>query len=588
MQILNVHLEDMQRINFRERDRLDIIVNIPEKKKTTLTEWFVYNNENSDGRHLTYLNFPSEFVWYPNSKQWRRRQIRTKKSLERLTYVHPSSGDLFYFRMLLCHQKGCKSPDEVRTVQKGFKSPDEVRTVNGQMLPTFRAACEALDFGLQSPPRHLLKDLQNKLLIEEKNYKLDLLKQDAAQSVPKLNHDQKTIYDLIIGASLTKQQELLFVYSHGGTDKTILWKTIISYLRSEGKIVLAVASSGIASLLLPEGRTTHSRFKRKNDRIRRRFSPNVASKKGVKKEELIVSSIAESYLWWHFRICTLKENMRLQISGLTNKERKHSETFAKWLLDVGDSKLGEPEEEDQGSSWITIPPEYSVENDETSLSILINFICDNTTLKTPTAGSLQEKAIVYLKNTTADDVNAKILSNIEGQSKIYLSYDEAIPMGSVTSETELLYPTEYLNTITFPGLPPYELELKVGSSIILLRNVNLLGDYLGCIRSIGDVTPFGDANTGQKYLRKVEIENLDGNILEFTMWDEVAKQFNKQEIQKLTPPIIIVVSSCQVTKYRDPIRPFHKKGAGEFVAEDILDIETAVETHTTASSGEGV
>ncbi|GJX71193.1 hypothetical protein Tco_0308364 [Tanacetum coccineum] len=55
----------------------------------------------------------------------------TKKSLGRLTYVHLSSSDLFYFRMLLCHQKGCKSLDEVRTV-------------NGQMLQTFRAACEAL------------------------------------------------------------------------------------------------------------------------------------------------------------------------------------------------------------------------------------------------------------------------------------------------------------------------------------------------------------------------------------------------------------------------------------------------------------
>ncbi|KAL5720524.1 DNA helicase [Ranunculus cassubicifolius] len=32
-------------------------------------------------------------------------------------------------------------------------------------------------------------------------------------------------------------------------------------LRSENKIVLAVASSGIASLLLPGGRTGHSRFK---------------------------------------------------------------------------------------------------------------------------------------------------------------------------------------------------------------------------------------------------------------------------------------------------------------------------------------
>nr|GEY63661.1 nucleic acid-binding, OB-fold protein [Tanacetum cinerariifolium] len=42
-----------------------------------------------------------------------------------------------------------------------------------------------------------------------------------------------------------------------------------------------------------------------------------------------------------------------------------------------------------------------------------------------------------------------------------------------------------------------------------------------------------------------------GNILEFTMWDEVAKHFNKQEIEKLTPPIIIAVNSYRVIKYRD-------------------------------------
>lgn len=32
-------------------------------------------------------------------------------------------------------------------------------------------------------------------------------------------------------------------------------------LRSEGRIVLAVASSGVAALLLPGGRTAHSRFR---------------------------------------------------------------------------------------------------------------------------------------------------------------------------------------------------------------------------------------------------------------------------------------------------------------------------------------
>ncbi|GJS76943.1 DNA helicase [Tanacetum coccineum] len=96
------------------------------------------------------------------------------------------------------------------------------------------------------------------------------------------------------------------------------------------------------------------------------------------------------------------------------KERRRSKTFAKWLLDVGDGEIGESEEEeDQDSSWITILPEFLVDNDETSLSRLINFIYDDTTLNIPTAGSLQETAIMCLNNATKDDVNAKILSNIE-------------------------------------------------------------------------------------------------------------------------------------------------------------------------------
>jgi ATP-dependent DNA helicase PIF1 len=40
-----------------------------------------------------------------------------------------------------------------------------------------------------------------------------------------------------------------------------MWRTLASALRSKGEIVLTVASSGIASLLLPGGRTAHSKFK---------------------------------------------------------------------------------------------------------------------------------------------------------------------------------------------------------------------------------------------------------------------------------------------------------------------------------------
>jgi hypothetical protein len=51
------------------------------------------------------------------------------------------------------------------------------------------------------------------------------------------------------------------VYGNGGTNKTFVWITLMSCLRRQGKIVLAVASLGIASLLLLGSRTAHSRFK---------------------------------------------------------------------------------------------------------------------------------------------------------------------------------------------------------------------------------------------------------------------------------------------------------------------------------------
>ena len=131
VQILAVHLEDMQEITFGEQESLTHVVTDEGRKLTTLTEWFTYNRLFTDGRHLTYLDFPSEYVWYEESKSWKRRKIKTKHSIGRLVYVHPAAGELFYFRMLFAHQKGCKSFIEVRTI-------------NNHTFPTYRAACQAM------------------------------------------------------------------------------------------------------------------------------------------------------------------------------------------------------------------------------------------------------------------------------------------------------------------------------------------------------------------------------------------------------------------------------------------------------------
>ncbi|GJU22814.1 DNA helicase [Tanacetum coccineum] len=163
-----------------------------------------------------------------------------------------------------------------------------------------------------------------------------------AESVSRLNSPHRKIYDLIIDANAANQQELIFVYGHGGTGKTFLWKTIISALHSERKSVLAVASSGIASLLLPSVRTAHSRFKIPIELIEESlyiltmphrlfggksvllggdFRQTLLVKKGASKMEVIASCISELDMWPHFRVFTLTENMRLSRPGVSADER---------------------------------------------------------------------------------------------------------------------------------------------------------------------------------------------------------------------------------------------------------------------------
>nr|GEX54274.1 DNA helicase [Tanacetum cinerariifolium] len=105
-------------------------------------------------------------------------------------------------------------------------------------------------FGLPSPPPDLLEQLANRLLMEERNYNQEELTQLKNDFVLRLNIGQKEIYDLIMNTDENSRQELIFFYSHGRTGKTFLWKTIISSLRSQGKIVLAAASLADTDLII--------------------------------------------------------------------------------------------------------------------------------------------------------------------------------------------------------------------------------------------------------------------------------------------------------------------------------------------------
>jgi hypothetical protein len=101
----------------------------------------------------------------------------------------------------------------------------------------------------------------NRLVEEKLAYDRHSLTTNVDNAEDRLNDDQRSAYETILNVMTNKEGKLFFVYASGGTSKTFVWTTLLSHLRGQGKIVLIVASSRIASLLLLGGRTAHSRFR---------------------------------------------------------------------------------------------------------------------------------------------------------------------------------------------------------------------------------------------------------------------------------------------------------------------------------------
>ncbi|XP_071714510.1 uncharacterized protein [Rutidosis leptorrhynchoides] len=231
--------------------------------------------------------------------------------------------------------------------------------------------------------------------------------------------------------------------------KMFLWKTLSADLRSKGEIVLNVASSGIEALLLPGGRTAHSRISipiNPHDESFCTILPNNNLAGLIRRSKLIIwdedpivnrinvetldrslrdvcgtteqivrASLNSSYLWDHVTVLKLTVNMRLSnvYSGHSDEQnRKNLEdirNFADWLLNIGNGTVNPTEDGIQKSKC---------------LKMSLNIICQS-------------------------DRDSHFNSE--------------------------LYTTDYLNNINVGGLPKHDLKLKDGVPIMLLRNVDQAG-----------------------------------------------------------------------------------------------------------------
>ena len=94
----------------------------------------------------------------------------------------------------------------------------------------------------------------NRLIIDELDFDTTLETSKFESFIRDLNSDQYHAYRSALDTHNRGERGLFFIYGSGGMGNTYLWNTLISKFRSEKHIVLAVASSGIVSLLLPKGK----------------------------------------------------------------------------------------------------------------------------------------------------------------------------------------------------------------------------------------------------------------------------------------------------------------------------------------------
>lgn len=77
----------------------------------------------------------------------------------------------------------------------------------------------------------------------------------------------------------------------------------------------------------------------------------------------------------------------------------------------------------------------------------------------------------------------------------------------------------------------------------------VLTDYIGIIRTVSDIKEFGDTTTNKIYRRNITIQNLSGNNITFTLWNDASLAFDVSLLPAMEQPIIIAVSSCWAKRF---------------------------------------
>ena len=372
------------------------------------------------------------------------------------------------------------------------------------------------DYHLPLPVGGWERTYGNSLIAEELDWNRESEGVLARARIQQLNTEQKIAFDTIINSIEQVQPKVFFLQGPAGTGKTHVYNTICNYLRAQGKIVLCCASSGIAALLLPGGRTSHSRFKiplaitesstcnishktqlgellTKTDLIiwdevpmQHKYCFEAVSRtlndlcgtgpdslfgnipillgsdfaqilpvvRRGNRSQTVAACIQKSFIWHHLTVLNLKQNMRVQ-------QGQNTAQFTTWL-----SQLSyDPNWHGQIKLPLFI---HTVAN----ITDLCDFVYPPELLQVAHFQHtiFQNRAVLAPHNDTVSDFNSILLQKISGQLHSFYAED-TVDVNDREGGIDHL-PVEYLQSLNPASIPPSHLQLRVGVPVILLRNLD--------------------------------------------------------------------------------------------------------------------
>ncbi|XP_021979960.1 uncharacterized protein LOC110876088 [Helianthus annuus] len=575
---LPFHLPGKQPVVFGPDEDINQVLNKPSAKASMFLSWMERNKDpnNTVARTLTYVQFPSWYVWKLDKRCWEPRQRH--KSIGRIHAVSPSLGEAYFLRILL-------------NKVKGPKSFDDIKTVDGKVYDTFRDACYALglldddteyieaikeanETGSPSYLRNLFATLllTNTLSRPEvvwestwrymtddfiyrlrkyhrvpalsipdeqlKNYVLSEVEKFLARNNSSLKRFETMPYPDNASMSDSDNRLINEERIYDKTNLEIEFNNQLNLLtdeqRSKGQIVLNVASSGIASLLLSGGRTAHSRFriplnltedsvcniKPDGDVARLLHETNLiiwdeapmVHKHAFEALDRTMNDIFNidtsnrSNIRFGGKVIVLGGNFRQILPVVPNGGRQeivNASLSSSYLWDtckllrltknmrltVG-SSASDAEEIKQFAKWlldigkgnvggpndgeasIEIPSDLLITDTSDPISTLIDFVYPSILENFNNQNYFSERAILAPKNEVVHEINDRLLSLFPGEEREYLSSDSLCQSENPNATQQKLYSPDVLNGLKVSGLPNHRLALKVGVPVMLLRNID--------------------------------------------------------------------------------------------------------------------